>query len=343
MEELGGDPIVSLPFEPGERERDELGVREVKGEGEDSYHSHSLNSEHILPSAGSLHTYPPIEPMLSVPMYLSHSQNVQFNPCSTTSVSEPLHHELHNNVSSSPEHDIHNHEQNSMSACLSEPPGLSCRDNNAINFIWCKLYETIPSDALEALNSLYYSGHGDTILWCMMVLILKGQKNKSSSTYDDQGHGNDPAVWMNTEVQEPPSPVTIQSSHLDLISNEGSSVPHINHPDVLLKNSDVSNVGLLNSQNLIHDFKVDIIFSGGGFVTKNSKNENSKYFENFTRISLTDNSSIPKYHYHDQIPFSFTFLNFIIHMVLFLVVDSSYELHFSHHFLLQRRKCSRDS
>jgi hypothetical protein len=112
--------------------------------------------------------------------------------------------------------------------------------------------------------------------------------------------------------------------------------------DVALEFHDASNIGLIDFQNLIHNSKVELVFSGGGFVIKNSENENFEYFENFTRISLMDNSSIPKYHSHDQIPFSFTFLNFIVHMVLFLVVDSSHELHFSHHFLLQwcKHSCS---
>jgi hypothetical protein len=98
--------------------------------------------------------------------------------------------------------------------------------------------------------------------------------------------------------------------------------------DVSSKNPDPSDVRLIHSQNLVHDSKVGLALSGGGFGTKNSKN-----LRNFTKNSLTDSSSvqvIPK-------QFFFTFLNFVIPMV-FLVVNSSHKLHFSHYFLFQQHK-----
>jgi hypothetical protein len=56
--------------------------------------------------------------------------------------------------------------------------------------------------------------------------------------------------------------------------------------DVPPENPDPSNVGLISSQILRHDSKVDIVFSGGGFVTKNSENSESKNLENFTKKSF---------------------------------------------------------
>jgi hypothetical protein len=102
--------------------------------------------------------------------------------------------------------------------------------------------------------------------------------------------------------------------------------------EVYLKGCDASNVGLIHSQNLMQNSKVEIVFSGGGFEIKNSKN-----LKTFTKNSLTDSSSvqvIPK-------QFFFTFLNFILLMVF--LVNSLHELHFSHYFLLQQHKRSHSS
>jgi hypothetical protein len=62
--------------------------------------------------------------------------------------------------------------------------------------------------------------------------------------------------------------------------------------DIPLGISDASNVGLQNSQNLVHDSKVGVILPGGGFVTKNSENQISKNFKNFTNNLLKNILSI---------------------------------------------------
>jgi hypothetical protein len=80
------------------------------------------------------------------------------------------------------------------------------------------------------------------------------------------------------------------------------SIPNVDPSDIPLECHDASNIRLIDSQNLTHNSKVELVLSGGGFLTKNSKNKNSEYFEN-SRISLTDNSFMLKYHCHDQIPF----------------------------------------
>jgi hypothetical protein len=109
--------------------------------------------------------------------------------------------------------------------------------------------------------------------------------------------------------------------------------------DIPLGISDASNVGLQDSQNLVHDSKAGVILSGGGFVTKNSENQISKNSKNFTNNLLKNILSIQvilNYQHHDQR----SFLKFIIPLVLLLVAISSHELHFSHYFLLQRYKRS---
>jgi hypothetical protein len=88
------------------------------------------------------------------------------------------------------------------------------------------------------------------------------------------------------------------SEELDfIIPLENSGLLEDGKFDVSPENPDPSNVGLISSQILRHDSKVDIVLSGGGFVTKNSENSESKNLKKFTKNPLIDSSvqMIPKY------------------------------------------------
>jgi hypothetical protein len=116
---------------------------------------------------------------------------------------------------------------------------------------------------------------------------------------------------------------------------EHSELPEDMMFDVSISISDASNVGLQDSQNLMHNSKAETVLSGEGFVTKNSENFNFKNLKNFIKNSQV----ILNYQRYDEM----SFFNLLIPLVLLLVAISSHELHFSYYFLLQQYKYSCSS
>jgi hypothetical protein len=257
------------------------------------------------------------------PQYESFSTlNVPLNSCSYNiipllphnsaySVSNPSHHGLHIHVYTAPHIEYpHNSEQNSIKlplmkfysiikVCSVETLDLLYRCNDCVGKFLRLLCQAVPSDAIIALNTLYNSCHRDSTIECMMDVIEKHIQNESLYAYNHHIYmANEPAQ-MDTGVQEPPFPVTVHSSQnlvLDGVSR--LSVLDVNYLKVPLKDPNASNVGLQNSQDLMHNSEVDIVLSGGGFVTKNSENSESNNLEKSTKNSLIDSSVqiIPKYH-----------------------------------------------
>jgi hypothetical protein len=105
---------------------------------------------------------------------------------SACSVFNPSQHELHTHVynASKIKHGAYNSEQSSakmapmkihpiMKVTSVKPLDPLYGHNDHVGKFLRLLYETIPSDAIVALSTLYNSRHRDTVIECMMDVIEK--------------------------------------------------------------------------------------------------------------------------------------------------------------------------
>jgi hypothetical protein len=251
---------------------------------------------------------------------------------SAHSVSNSSHHELHTHVynASKIKHDAHNSEQSSekiapvkihpiMKVTSVKPLDPLYECNDRVGKFLRLLYQSVPPDAIVILNTLYNSCHGDTVIERMMDVIEKHIQMNTLSP--NKIHLSSPNlecfipsgykdVTLNSDdYYDPPtfdSPDGNPENKCDNLSDKLDFVIPLENSGLLddgkfnvpPENPDPSNVGLISSRILRHDSKVDIVLSGGGFVTKNSENSESKNLKNFTKNPLIDSPAkmIPKCH-----------------------------------------------